>query len=241
MLEGIVVQHIVQRILGADVVVQQHLADLRDRITLRDGDLHGLRACGVGQRVHDLTVVHSRVQLIGACQNRGIGLVLERQIQLEHRVIVDNALVIQLLGERGHRGVLRNRDLLDRIGLDEGKYVVGHKQRRDRQHQRNADYRNHVHHRTGTAGVHLTAASAAFGLLLRLLRLLIVIEMLGRELLGHRRFRARHRHTPRFIVVKIIHNSPLCGSASADPVIHNDFTGKCQYEHNKSGVFHQQP
>ena len=49
-------------------------------------------------------------------------------------------------------------------------------------------------------------------------------------------------YAPRFIVVKmIIHNSPLCGSASADPVIQNDFTGKCQHEHNKSGLFHQQP
>ena len=88
----------------------------------------------------------------------------------------------------------------------------------------------------------LAAAAAAFGLLLRLLRLPIVIEMLRRELLRHRRFRTRQRYAPRFIVVKmIIHNSPLCGSASADPVIQNDFTGKCQREHSKSGLFHQQP
>ena len=242
MLEGIVIQHLIQRILGADMVVQQHLTNLRDGITLRDGNLHGLRACGVGQRIYDLTVVHRRVQLIGACQNRGIGLVLERQIQLEHRMIIDNALVVQLLGERGYRGVLRNRDLLDRIRLDKGKNVVCHEQRGNRQHQRNADYCDHVHHRACTACIHLAAAAAAFGLLLRLLRLPIVIEMLRRELLRHRRFRTRQRYAPRFIVVKmIIHNSPLCGSASADPVIQNDFTGKCQREHNKSGLFHQQP
>ena len=224
------------------MVVQQHLTDLRDGITLRNGNLHGLRACGVGQRIYDLTVVHRRVQLIGACQNRGIGLVLERQIQLEHRMIIDNALVVQLLGERRYRGVLRNRDFLDRIRLDKGKNVVCHEQRCNRQHQRNADYCDHVHHRACTACVHPAAASAAFGLLLRRLRLPIVIEMLRRELLRHRGFRARQRYTPRFIVVKmIIHNSPLCGSASADPVIQNDFTGKCQHEHNKSGLFHQQP
>ena len=157
-------------------------------------------------------------------------------------MIIDNALVVQLLGERGYRGVLRNRDLLDRIRFDKGKNVVCHEQRCNRQHQRNADYCDHVHHRACTACVHLAAAAAASGLLLRLLRLPIVIEMLRRELLRHRRFRTRQRYAPRFIVVKmIIHNSPLCGSASADPVIQNDFTGKCQHEHNKSGLFHQQP
>ena len=224
------------------MVVQQHLTDLRDGITLRDSNLHGLCACSVGQRVYDLTVVHRRVQLIRTCQNRGIGLVLELQIQLEHRMIIDNALFVQFLGERGYRGVLRNRDLLDRICLDKGKNVVCHEQRCNRQHQRSTDYCDHVHHRACTACIHPAAAAAASGLLLRRLRLPIVIEMLRRKLLGHRGFRARQRYTPRFIVVKmIIHNSPLCGSASADPVIQNDFTGKCQCEHNKSGLFHQQP
>ena len=95
---------------------------------------------------------------------------------------------------------------------------------------------------TPTTAIMYTIEPAQPAFIWRRLRLPIVIEMLRRKLLGHRRFRTRQRYTPRFIVVKmIIHNSPLCGSASADPVIQNDFTGKCQREHNKSGLFHQQP
>src|SRR5699024_10925482 len=95
-------------------------------------------------------------------------------IQLENRTVADHALVVQPVRHREHIRILRHRDLLDSIVLYKGEYVVGDKNCRQRQHDRDTQHRNDIYHRTRAAAV--LAAPAAPAALRRLgdaLRLLI--------------------------------------------------------------------
>ena len=173
MLESIGVEFLVQRILRADMLIQQQLLDLRDGVALRNRDLHGLCARHIDQGINDLSIVHIGVQRIAACQH-ALVITLDADIQLEDRSVVDHALVVQLVGQRKQIGIFRHGNLLDCIILDKGKHVVGNKDCRKRKHDRNTEHRDHIDHRTGTAAVfHTPAAPAALIRLRDALRLLV--------------------------------------------------------------------
>ena len=53
MLERVLVEHLVERICGADMVVKQKLAYLCDRVTLGNRDLKRIRRRRIGQLVDD--------------------------------------------------------------------------------------------------------------------------------------------------------------------------------------------
>ena len=165
-LERIFVQCFVKRILGTDMLIEQQLLDLRNRIALRNGNFHCFLARSIDQRINNLTIVHIGVERIRSSQYTII-VALDTDIKLENSAVIDDAFVIKLLCQRNQVGIFRNRDFLHCIFLDKRKNVIGNKNCRQRQNNRNTQHGNDINHRTCTSAVDLATAAAAVLLRLR--------------------------------------------------------------------------
>ena len=214
MLERVLVEYLVERICGADMVVKQKLAHLCDRVTLGNRDLKRIRRRRIGQLVDDLTVVHARVKLVLTGKHIVGRVALDGEIRLEYRTVIDNSLLVQIFCQISELCVLGNIELLHGVVLDECKDVVCSKDRCKRNDKRRADDRDDIDHRAGAAAVLMSSAAAALAadFLIFLIIVLIVIHNLPRNL----------------------------PTGSADH-IQNDFCRKCDSEYQNPRISHKKP
>ncbi len=147
----VVGRRVLQLLQSTDPVLRQHIEDLAAGVALREGQGHGGAGfAGDLQRVGQRVVIELLVQLKGACAELVLQMA-EGAIELEQKLIVDQAVLLEILRHRVQAVALADGDGDEIVRLGQGQHIVRRQPHSHRQHRRHHQHRKHIRHRAAQA------------------------------------------------------------------------------------------